>query len=197
MDKASLKTSEILEELELLRSEIKVVLPYTRGMWGTETDQGNRHFPNTIHGFMMAAMAKVDYLSQHWIRKRPKGKHKDGQTKRMVQFMHSYLGYGKEASEIAVQFFRHNLMHASDLAEIHDDKGGSYRWLLHHGDGSDPARDKHMVLRECLLNFGVLYFVEDLISTVPKLKAAIMTDPEILLGWDGIESEIRSFTKKY
>ena len=197
MDKASLKTSEILEELELLRSEIKVVLPYTRGMWGTETDQGNRHFPNTIHGFMMAAMAKVDYLSQHWIRKRPKGKHKDGQTKRMVQFMHSYLGYGKEASEIAVQFFRHNLMHTSDLAEIHDDKGGSYRWLLHHGDGSNLPRGCHMQLKGEILNFGLLYFVNDLISAIPKLAQSMKTDPEIVAGWAGTESEIRSFEKKF
>ena len=197
MDKGDLRIDRILEELELLKDEASQILAHTKVLWNTESDRGHRHFPNTIYGLLMAAMAKVDYLSKHWIRKRPKDKQKDDQTKRMVQFMHSYLGYGNEASEIAVQLFRHNLMHASDLAEIHDDKGGSYRWLLHHGDGSDPARDKHMVLRECLLNFGVLYFVEDLISTVPKLKAAIMTDPEILLGWDGIESEIRSFTKKY
>ena len=189
MDEATLKMSEILKELELLRKEMEVVFTSTRKLWDTDADQDHRHFPNTIYGFVMAAMAKVDYLSKHWIWNEGR------QTERMIEFMNSFLGYDKGASKIAVHFFRHKLMHTSNVLELHDDQGKSYRWLLHHGDGSDLPRDRHMLLNADKLDFGLLYLVEDLISAVPRLAHSMGTDREILGRWARIESKMRSVTK--
>jgi hypothetical protein len=126
MDETTSRISLILHELEMLKGEALIVLSCTRGLWGTAADRDNRHFPYTFYGFVVEAMAKVDYLSKHWILKSTGRGQKENQTVRMVQFMRLYLGYDTEASEIAVQFFRHNLVHTSGLAEIHDKKGNSY-----------------------------------------------------------------------
>src|SRR6266571_8583482 len=111
---------QIAEELQRLKHEMVVILAHTKGLWGTEHDLDNRHFPYTLYGFMMCLMGKVDHLSQHWI---PREAGRGNQTKRMVEFLHEYLGYPKKASEIAVQFFRHNLMHTSTLDKILDTEG--------------------------------------------------------------------------
>ncbi len=187
----SKELDDAAEELRKLRHEIIVVLRHTKKLWGTENDFGNGHFPYTSYGLMMCVMSKVDYLSKHWIQQEP-----NDQTKRIVEFMHVYLGYPKSASEIAVQFFRHNLMHTSSLDEIMDNDGNKYRWLLHHGDGSDLSKNQHMKLKDGKLDAGVLYFIDDLIAAIPKMSESVKQDSFIGASWEAVEKEMRSFRRK-
>ncbi len=181
----------IKKDLEKLEREMKVVLSHTRSLWGSSDDLENSHFPYTLYGFVMVAMAKIDYFSRHWVQG------EQNQTKRMVDFMRHFLGYAVKASEIAVQFFRHNLMHTSTLATISDKSGNTYQWLLHYGDGKDLPKTQHMILQNNKLDAGATYLLEDLISAIPKLQRAIEQRPDIRNKWEAVERNMRSFPKLY
>ena len=181
----------ILDELNKLKNEMRIVLLHTKSLRNTDNDVDHRHFSYTLCGFVMLVMSKIDYLSKHFVLG------ENNQTKRMVRFLRDYLGYSPKASEIGVQFFRHNLMHTSTLAEIKDEDGKTYLWLLHHGDSDDLPRDQHMMLNGGKLDAGVFYFVDDLISAIPKLLRVFEGDSNIRNEWKAVEKEMRIFKKYY
>lgn len=180
----------IADDLKKLKHEMTAVLSHAKGLWDSDKDLDNQHFPCTLYGFVMVVMAKIDFLSRHWC---PEDDH---QTKRMVTFMRDYLGYAAKPSEIAVVFFRHSLMHTSTLKNIHDNADREYGWLLHYGVGND-LRDQHMTLEGQKLNAGALYFVEDLISAIPRLQKAFNSHPDLRDNWGNVEVKMRSFKKKH
>lgn len=84
------------------------------------------NFPFAHRGYMMAIFSYIDLLSRYW-----EGKRND-QTKRMVAFLNKYTQPGKdEESQVAVQLWRHTLMHTAAPCRLHDDTTGKdYTWYL-------------------------------------------------------------------
>jgi hypothetical protein len=88
-------------------------------------------FPETLYGLMMAVFARFDILSAYW-----KGDASTkGQTARMTEFLETFLRRNTEANVLAIQMWRHKLMHTSQPRYLLDeDTGKTYRWLLHWRD---------------------------------------------------------------
>jgi len=107
-------------EREVSQIYTTLVLPN----WG-----GRLHgFPETLYGLMMAVFARFDILSAYW-----KGNASTkGQTARMTEFLDTFVRRNTEANSLAVQVWRHKLMHMSQPRYLLDEASGkTYRWLLH------------------------------------------------------------------
>ncbi len=145
-----------------------------------ETDwYGNtKHFPNAHHGYVMMCFARIDLLSLYWRPpydpvRTPQYDHKrDKQTLRMRAFMEQYL-YPQRVHEIrvAVQLWRHTLMHTSEPRRLRDKRTNQeYEYLLHFGDWL--PREQHFTFASQptteILNVAITYLVDDLRTGTDK-----------------------------
>lgn len=139
----------LMREAELVHE--RLVLP----RWGSADCHG---FPRTLYGYMMATFSLVDLLSHY--------RYTDAsQTRRMGRFLQDYMGASPEAAAVAVQLWRHMLMHTANPRTLIDPTSGrAYRWLLHWGE--HLPRDQHMHFQrtdtDSVLNLGLIYLIEDL-----------------------------------
>lgn len=87
------------------------------------------NFPHAHYGYLMACMAKIDMLSSYWSGQVGS----KGQTQRMRAFMEKYLYPGKAGEiQVAVQMFRHTLMHTGALRFLYDRKADArYTWRVY------------------------------------------------------------------
>ena len=148
---------ELLAQLRDLRQEVEVVyaalvLPH----WGDTELHG---FPRTLYGYVMSSFSFVDLLSHY----RYPGERQ--QTNRMRKFLSAYTGARPDAAAVAVQMWRHTLMHTANPQPVLEKGTGKvYGWLLHWRE--HLPRDQHMRFqqpgREVVLNVGLSYFLEEL-----------------------------------
>lgn len=92
----------------------ELVLP----TWGTD-----RHgWPRTLYGQVMGGFSLLDRFSQLAVAD-------DRQTPRMVEFAVRWLKYDPMLSNIAVQMWRHGLMHTGQPQRLIDSRAGNtWRW---------------------------------------------------------------------
>lgn len=71
---------------------------------------GEAYFPAVLYAF-----ATIDYFSSYWAGWNDSGGDKNKkQTVRLVDFIKKYLGYKEKESKIAVNIWRHKLMHTGE-----------------------------------------------------------------------------------
>ena len=148
---------ELLAQLRDLRQEVEVVyaalvLPH----WGDTELHG---FPRTLYGYVMSSFSFVDLLSHY----RYPGERQ--QTNRMRKFLSAYTGARPDAAAVAVQMWRHTLMHTANPQPVLEKGTGKvYGWLLHWRE--HLPRDQHMRFqqpgREVVLTVGLSYFWAEL-----------------------------------
>lgn len=97
-----------------------------------------------IYGCVMACMAQIDLLSKY---EYGLGEPQGGQTARMRRFMERYIDPNKTAEHrVAVQLFRHTLMHTGELRYLYDQADETaYTWRVHFSDRF-PAKTSHYTL---------------------------------------------------
>lgn len=144
----------------------ELVLP----TWGTD-----RHgWPRTLYGHVMGAFSLLDRFSQ------VAGSERRPQTPRMVDFAVRWLQYDRLLSNVAVHMWRHGLMHTGQPQRLIESRAGTtWHWLLHWG--SHLPREHHMTQSsagkgENVLNFALLYFLEDLHVGVERWLRAVNAD---------------------
>lgn len=144
----------------------ELVLP----TWGTD-----RHgWPRTLYGQVMGGFSLLDRFSQLAVAD-------DRQTPRMVEFAVRWLKYDPMLSNIAVQMWRHGLMHTGQPQRLIDSRAGNtWRWLLHWGSSHLP-REQHMTWStsgpgENILNFALLHFLDDLHASVDRWFRTLKDD---------------------
>ena len=100
-----------LQELDRLAAEAEIVYrDLVLPGW-----QGPRHgMPDTLYGYTMGLFARMDLMSAYW-----RGTFKD-QSARMVSFMTTYVQPDRMANSVAVQTWRHKLMHTAAPRELKD-----------------------------------------------------------------------------
>jgi hypothetical protein len=169
----------IREHLGLLQEEVRVFIgQVVAPTWNSP--RRAHHSPRTLYGYLMNAFAFVDLLSQYDNNDRD-------QTRRMVTFVETRMDASREAASVAVQMWRHTLMHAANPRPLPrrasaNSPVGNYLWLLHWGEPWLP-RAQHMTVidngNDRVLNFGLADFVSDL------QRAACATLDELALTDDG------------
>ena len=114
------------------------------------------YFPAVMYCF-----ATLDYFASH----RFGTAASKGQTQRMTSYLVDYFAYGQIESYLAVNIWRHKLMHTSEPRKVRDrDTGTVFGWRI------DPGPCGHMALTPegavTMLTFNPLTFCEHLETAV-------------------------------
>jgi hypothetical protein len=139
--------------------------------WTTE----KHGYGRLLYGVVMNVMSLADRLSVY-----RSGTAKD-QTKRLRRLFVE-MGTTPDAAAVAVQLWRHTLMHTGLPVTIRDEESNTrYQWLLHWGP-PHLAAEQHMTLSPggeglWILNFGALTAVDDLGAACADYFASIKGDP--------------------
>jgi hypothetical protein len=108
--------TRIFQETDFLAQQSEILL-------------GHRpNFPNAHHGYLMVCLSKIDFLSSLYTGQVGSR----GQTLRMKQFIDKYLYPGRrEEQDVAVQLFRHTLIHTGKLRFLYSKKyRAKYTWRV-------------------------------------------------------------------
>ena len=178
---------ELIGSVDRLAREVeevyrKLVLP----TWG-----GDLHgLPNALYGYMMGVFARIDLVSAHW-----RGTY-NNQTKRMVQFMDRYFGTNHEANSVAVQMWRHKLMHTAQQRYLRDSEAGIlYQWLLHWE--SELPQEQHFTFTTTadsrILNLGLVYLITDLRRAVERYRTELASEAKLQAAFREVEGELGTY----
>jgi hypothetical protein len=173
-------------ELQRLADEANTVLnALVLPGWG-----GPRHgMPDTLFGYMMSLFARIDLYAAYW-----RGSFA-GQSLRMVDFMEEYMSVGRTEASLALQFWRHKLMHTSAPRELRDPlKAQSYRWLLHWSDEHLP-REQHFKLQGngLILNLSLVGLIDHTQLALSAYLSALRTDGALQAKFDAVELELSAY----
>lgn len=180
---------ELLAPLDALAQEAErifadLVLP----TWSTAL----HGFPHTLYGLMMVTFARLDLLSAYW---RGDAGSK-GQTDRMIDFMDAFIQPDREANAVAVQMWRHKLMHTGEPRYLHDSRTGRhYRWLLHWSH--HLPRDQHFKFADSadsrILNLALLYLIQDVKRGAEAYVRQLAADSENQRRYLSVDAELSSY----
>jgi hypothetical protein len=177
---------DLLDGVARLGREVEEV--YTRLVmptWGS----GLHGFPDALYGYVLGVFSRIDVASAYW-----RGGDTGNQTERLVGFMETYFGRPRDLCAVAVQMWRHKLVHTSQPRPLrHPKTGVVYRWLLHWGEHLPESQ--HFTLSgsdgERILNLGLTYLISDLRRGVEAFYAAASRDPSLQAGMENFERELR------
>ena len=106
---------------------------------------------------MMAAFSHVDLYSKLW-----DGGRETKQTPRMRKFLDCYMPRGRYTHDLAIQLWRHTLMHTSRPRRLKEEKTGVvYRYLLHWGSPQLPLEQHYTIGKQNIFNIGLIYLLQD------------------------------------
>ena len=179
---------ELIGSVDRLALEVdevyrKLVLP----TWG-----GDLHgLPDALYGYMMGVVARIDLVSAHW-----QGTYKGDQTQRMIQFMDHYFGTNHEANSVAVQMWRHKLMHTAQPRYLRDSETGIlYQWLLHWE--SELPQEQHFTFTitadSRILNLRLDYLITDLRRAVERYRTELASEAKLQAAFREVEGELGSY----
>ena len=171
-------------EREVRTTYSTLVLPY----WGSDL----HGFPQTLYGYMMAVFSRIDLLSSYW-----KGNAATrGQTPRMIHFMDKYISPNHEANSVAVQMWRHKLMHTTEPRYLFNVRTGKYYgWLLHWWE--HLPLEQHYTFTETsdsrILNLGLVYLIEDYKVGLKEYLSNLAETPELQSNVEKAQAEITTY----
>lgn len=155
--------------------------------WGGEL----HGFPYTLYGYMMTIFAHIDLLSSYW-----KG-NDNRQSERMIAFMEEYISLNREANSLAVQVWRHKLMHTAEPRFLTNPTTGKvYKWLLHWHE--HLPIDQHYTFQETsdmkALNIGLIYLIVDIKSGAEKYLSELAASNQLQENYVRFQRELDSYT---
>jgi len=131
-------SDQLRSDLSQLRAEVGVTnATLVRPTWQAHS----HHFPATLWAYVMAGFARIDLYSRLW-----DGDATRHQTARMRAFLACYLPRDPLADAVAIQLWRHTLMHTSRPRRLHDRASGrEYSYLLHWGPPELPRSHHYQI----------------------------------------------------
>ncbi len=179
------------ERLNSLRNDI--------GRAFVSNDFGCAPFPVAMYSF-----ATIDYFSSHWMGlidpANQSSNSNRNQTQRMADFLKQYLEYPPFESQLAINLYRHKLMHTAEPRSLKEKDGSkSYDWLL--ADRSS----KHWTIENRgdaphLFHCGLWNLLDDLERAVfsPSGYFKDLTKDSNLQGnWKRFHTEMDSYSFEY
>jgi hypothetical protein len=186
------KTDELLPQLEALDQEVKTIYhQMVKPHWNDPPQSLVGRFNQTLYAYMMACFSHIDQLSSYW-----KANSGATQTKRMIDFMLKYgISSDKEACNVAVQIWRHKLMHTAEPRTLVEKKTGKvYWWLLHWSDNELP-RAQHFMLTEAnnrgILSIALTCLLDDIKKTFTTYLADLSVDPSLQANFQKVDNELQ------
>jgi hypothetical protein len=181
--------SELVSNVKQFSREVnevysRLVLP----TWGTDL----HGLPDALYGYMLGVFARIDLASAYW-----QGGDVGSQTARMVGFMEAFLGRPSDLCAVAVQIWRHKLIHTAQPRPLkHPTTGIVHRWLLHWGE--HLLESQHFTLSEsgemAVLNLGLVYLIADLQRGLESFVGAAASDPTMQANMERFEHKLWNYT---
>jgi hypothetical protein len=145
-DQLRFDSRQLIEEAKVTVE--KLVTP----TWENHT----HHYPATLYSYLMAAFSRLDLYSCLW-----NGNSGAKQTPRMRSFLARYLPRDPLADALAIQLWRHTLIHTSRPRQLRERASGHvYTYLLHWGAPQLPIA-QHYVVSSLKLSLGLQYLLND------------------------------------
>jgi len=147
----------------------------------------------------MNVFSRIDLLSSYLQGNLLKQKPKIKQTPKMISFMDKYFLTEHEANSLAIQLWRHGLMHTSQPRLLVDEKKDhTYRWLLHWGQ--ELPKEQHFTLSKSnnstKLNLAIVYLVDDLKRSVNGYLQDLLTSNELQTKYIQYQSVLETYPYK-
>jgi hypothetical protein len=183
--------TELIDDIDALSREVETVY----AIIGPSRPRGGlTQIPKTLLGYIMSVFARIDLLSAFW-----SGSFSSNQTARMVDFMDKYVRTNREANSVAVQIWRHKLMHTGKPRYLMDERTGKrFSWLLYWR--KVLPHEQHYTFAQTntqkILNVALVYLIDDLRKGVEKYLADLSSSPELQSNYEAIQSEINSYKFK-
>ncbi|MGK3966702.1 hypothetical protein WMF38_21290 [Sorangium sp. So ce118] len=139
--------------------------------------QATGSYAQTLYGYMHRSFGFIDVLSSYW-----KGNDDGNQSTRMVDFMEKYLGPNRRAHSIAVQIWRHKLVHTAFPRNLRDSTtGGIVGYLIQWHETQMTSHQPHYTIlsngRDEVFNLACISFLEDLEGAAARFVADVETSP--------------------
>lgn len=158
-----------------------------------------KRFYRTLYGYILNCFSFIDLLSgflygtQHW---KSLG---INETKALSNFIYQYLKWNKEESLIAVNLFRHCLIHKANIYPHLDINGIKHRWLLHWSDNELPGSQHaqfQLLANEKILNLNLFHFIDDILKGVKEYKNDLKRDSRLQDNFNSFKNTIDSLEIK-
>lgn len=135
------------------------------------------HYDQTLYGYVLRVYSCVDLLSSFW-----RGTESD-QSPRMVDFLETFTPYPRDVHSVAVQIWRHKLVHIARPRALHEPQSGlRLYWLLQWYEPHLP-RSMHMTFSVAhplkVLNTGAIYLIEDAITAGKAYEDQLTQNPDL------------------
>lgn len=159
---------------------------------------GRGGWPIPIYAMQLYAFAVIDYLSSLWsgwndLSNRPLEESRK-QTQRMVDFLERYLKYGQAESIIAIDIWRHKLIHTAQPRILKGDK--TYRWLWNYELPSYQHWKFHPNGNELILGIGFFNLIIDLKRGIEKYTNELLSFPKLQVNYERTVSELENYQPK-
>lgn len=149
--------------------------------------------PQTLYGYMMLCFAWIDLLSSYW-----DGGAERSQNLRMLNFMDRYISphrkARREVHNVAVQCWRHKLMHTTEPRRLREASTGvEYDWLLHWW--TDLPADQHYTFQHGstnrkILNMGLIYLIADIRHGLEQYLDDLTVDQDLQRNFERIQANL-------
>jgi hypothetical protein len=164
----------VLQIADLRREAVDV---FRQVVWPRREAAG---YAQTLYGYMHRVFGFIDVLSSYWIG----NDNKKDQSRRMVDFMERYLGPNRRAHSVAVQIWRHKLVHTALPRSLHDSiTGRTMHYMIQwHESQMHPEQPHYTIVafgRDEVFNLACISLLEDLEAAVVDFVADLEASPSL------------------
>lgn len=190
MSEGPLTTAELEDGRHAFEARIHSLEVDTKKCLSTSTP-GIAFFPPVLYAF-----ATLDFFSSYWAGWNQGGPARN-QTDRMVSFAEQFLSYPRKEAQVAVNIWRHKLMHTSQPRVVENaDTGERYLWSTGHETAVHMKLVATATSNEFRLHFAPLRFSKELRVAVfgPNgYFGKLSTSSDLQLKWRSCNTEFESY----
>lgn len=138
-------------------------------------DVARPYYFMSLYALLMGAFSQVDIWSALWA-----GTLRGNQTKRMRRFLDRFMNRDETANMLAVQLYRHTLMHTGRPRLLFDGATGvTHSFLLHWGRRLADSSVHYTVDAEGKLTLNLECLIEDLSGALDRFVAEASENAEM------------------
>ena len=176
--------AQLIEDLADLNAEADYI--YNRQIGpGLTGDLDN--FPHTLCSLVFAAFSRIDLYSSYFV-----GHLRGPITDRMTDFMVKFMAVDEKVARVAIEIFRHKIVHTSIPRPSNDKTSGiRFHWLLHWSDDHLPrAENLSFQPNGYVVNLSLLGLLEELKVGLSMYLQVLITDQSLIDNYNAVEAQL-------
>jgi hypothetical protein len=135
-------------------------------------------YAQTLYGYMHRAFGAIDAMSSYW-----RG-NDASQSPRMVDFMETYVNPNRRAHSVAVQIWRHKLVHTALPRDLRDSSTGRtmHYMIQWHESQMQPGQPHYSIVsfgRDEVFNLACISLLQDVERAAATFVADLNSSPQL------------------